>query len=91
MMDEGVFWIDEKEGVLIIKNCDGIEDKFVIDEQLEIGTTTYLILIPNDMIDNEDAEAFVLKIVNDGDEEFLSVIDDDSEFEMVKEEYLSQE
>jgi len=91
MINEGTFWIDEDEGVLIIRDTDGIEDKFIIDEELNIGTDTYLILVPDEMIDNEEAEAFVLKIVSDGEEEILSVVDDEAEFEMVKAEYLAQE
>lgn len=89
MNNEGSFWIDEEEGVLIIKDIDGVEDKFIIEDELFIDENTYLILVPEEMVVDEKAEAFVLKLVSDGDEEYLSVVDDEAEFEMVKAEYMS--
>ena len=89
MAKEGTFWVDEEEGVLIIRDEDGAENKYVIEEQLDIDDNKYLILVPEDIVDDEDAEAFVLKIMEDGEEEILSVVDDELEFERVKEEYLA--
>lgn len=89
MGNEGTFWVDEEEGVLIIRDKEGVEDKYIIDKQMEIDSNKYLILIPEEMIDDENAEAFVLKIMNDGEQEVLVVVDDESEFEMVKENYLA--
>ncbi|MFW5981311.1 MAG: DUF1292 domain-containing protein [bacterium] len=91
MANEGSFWVDEDEGVLIIKDGDGEEERYVIEEQLKIGENTYLILVQEEMVENEDAEAFVLKITNEGEEQILSVIEDEEEFEKVKESYLALE
>lgn len=87
MANEGTFWIDEEEGLLIIRDMDGVEDQFVIEEELYIEDNRYLILIPEKSIDDEEAEAFVLKIVNEQDEEVLTVVDDEEEFQMVRESY----
>ncbi|HHU92834.1 MAG TPA: DUF1292 domain-containing protein [Halanaerobiaceae bacterium] len=89
MANEGTFWIDEEEGLLIIRDMDGVEDQFVIEDELFIDDNRYLILIPEESIDDAEAEAFVLKIINDQDEEVLTVIDDEEEFQMVKENYES--
>lgn len=89
MANEGTFWVDEEAGFLVIKDDSGNEDKYVIEEQLDIDDMTYLILVPEDVVENEDAEAFVLKIVGDGEQEVLSVVEDESEFEKVKESYLA--
>ncbi len=92
MANEGTFWVDEDEGVLIIRDDEGTEDKYVIEEELELDDNRYLILVPEDMVDDDDAEAFVLKIVQSGEEEeILSVVEDEAEFEKVKEGYLAIE
>ncbi len=90
MANEGTFWVDEDEGVLVIRDDEGTEDKYVIEEELELDDNRYLILVPEDMVDDDDAEAFVLKIVQSGEEEeILSVVEDEAEFEKVKEGYLA--
>ena len=94
MANDGTFWVDEDNGVLIIRDDQGAEDKYIIEEELEIDENRYLILVPEDMVDDDDddAEAFVLKIVQNGEEEeILSVVEDETEFEKVKEGYLAIE
>ncbi|MFP4016965.1 MAG: DUF1292 domain-containing protein [Halanaerobiales bacterium] len=92
MANEGTFWVDEEEGVLIIRDESGAEDKYVIEDELDIEDTTYLILVPEDEVDDENAEAFVLKITNNGDEQdILSVVEEESEFEKVKNAYMTIE
>lgn len=89
MANEGTFWIDEEEGLLVIKDIDGDEERFVIEEELFIEDNRYLILVPEEDIEDENAEAFVLKIVDDEEEDVLIVVNDDEEFEMVREHYES--
>ncbi|MFP4662457.1 MAG: DUF1292 domain-containing protein [Halanaerobiales bacterium] len=91
MANEGTFWIDEEEGVLIIRDESGAEDKYVIEEILEIDDNKYLILVPEDEVDNEKAEAFVLKIVGGEEQEILSVVEEEAEFEKVKDAYTAVE
>ncbi|MFW5981584.1 MAG: DUF1292 domain-containing protein [Halanaerobiaceae bacterium] len=91
MSNEGTFWVDEEEGVLIIRDIEGEEDKYLIEQQIDLDDNTYLILVQEDMVDDEDAEAFVLKITFDGEEQILSVIEDEDEFERVKDIYLNAE
>lgn len=91
MSNDGTFWVDEEEGVLIVRDGEGNEDKYVIEEEIEILDNRYLILVPEEVADDDEADAFVLKIVTEGEEEVLSVVDDEKEFEKVKENYLKLE
>ncbi|MEJ6950030.1 DUF1292 domain-containing protein [Natronospora cellulosivora (SeqCode)] len=91
MANEGTFWVDEEEGVLIIRDTEGEEDNYVIEHQLELDDNTYLILVQEDMVEDENADAFVLKITNDGEEQILSVIEDEDEFQKVRDSYLAMD
>lgn len=85
-MDEGgTFWVDEEEGILVFKNEEG-EDRFYVDDELELDGNKYLILVSAD--DEEDDEALVLKLIKEGNDEILTIIEDDEEFERVKEAYI---
>ncbi len=88
MAKEGTFWIDEQEGMLVFNSEEG-EDRFYIENELKLDGNKYLILIPADLEDEEAEEALVLKLISDGDEEILSVIEDDDEFEKVKNAYIA--
>ena len=87
MNEEGSYYVDEEAGELVLKN-DGVEERFIIEEEVMFDGTKYLVLIPSDY--DEDSEALVLKMVNEGDQSFLSIIEDEQEFENVKERYLSK-
>ena len=86
----GSFWVDEenKELVLVENNK---EQRFYIDEKLEIENNEYLVLIPSEEGDYEENEALVLKLNKEDNEEYLSVIEDDEEFEKVRNTYLEEE
>lgn len=88
MANEGTFWVDEENGLLIVKDEEENEDKYVIEEEVKLDDNTYLILVPEEIVDEDDAEAFVLKMENEGDEQVLTVIEDESEFEEVKQAYM---
>ncbi len=85
--EEGTFYVDEEAGELILKDGDD-EQRFIIDEEIEIGDNRYLILVPS--ADDDSEEALALKFIKEGDDEVLSIIDDESEFEEVKAKYLAE-
>lgn len=89
MTEEGSFWIDEEEGVLVIKDENG-EERFIIDDELYLDEYRYLVLVPEELAEDEESEALLLKVIVDGDEEILANIEDDDEFERVREAYLNE-
>ncbi|MFW5998189.1 MAG: DUF1292 domain-containing protein [Bacillota bacterium] len=86
---DGSFWVDEenKELVLVENNQ---EQRFYIEEKLEIENNNYLVLIPSEEGEYDENEALVLKLEQVDDGEVLSVIEDDEEFEKVKEVYMER-
>ncbi len=89
MTEEGSFWIDEEEGVLVIKDENG-EERFIIDDELYLDEHRYLVLVPEELAEDEESEALLLKVIVDGEEEILANIEDDDEFERVREAYLNE-
>jgi hypothetical protein len=87
-MDEGKFWVDKEQGELVLESSEG-EDRYYIEKELNYMKNRYLILIPSKDKEESD-EAIVLKLIKEGDDEILSVIDDDEEFERVKDVYLNE-
>ncbi len=81
--EEGTFWIDKEKNELVLKNAEQ-EDRFYIEQEFEIESKKYLILVSTD--DDKD-EAMAFKLMED--EETLAVIEDDEEFERVREKYMS--
>lgn len=87
MNREGTFWINEEEGQLIINDGEN-EEKYVIEEELELDRQKYFIMVPAENVDDEKQEAFVMKLLGNEGEEVLSHIDDDEEFAKVRQAYL---
>lgn len=87
--ETGTFWIDEDTEELVLIDDDSEEQRFYIEQELEVAGNKYLILIPSEESDYEDDEALVLKLEKQGQEEILSVIEDDDEFNKVRDEYMS--
>jgi hypothetical protein len=88
MDEDAVFWVDEQEGELVFQDEEG-EERYIIEEELDLDGNKYFIIVPVEMIDDEDADAMVLKLIRDGDEEVLTMIEDDDEFERVREAYIN--
>ena len=87
MNEEGSYYVDEEAGELVLKN-EGVEERFVIEDEVRFDGSKYLVLIPAD--NDESKEALVLKMVHDGDQSYLSIIEDEEEFQNVRERYLSK-
>lgn len=84
-MSNGKFWIDEKEKELVLSDGTG-ESRFFIENDLIIDGVKYLIIV--DARADENADATVVKIINEGEEEIIAPVEEKEEFEKVKEEYL---
>lgn len=85
--NEGNFWVDEENEELVLEDESG-EERFYIDEEFNYEGTTYLILIPAE--EGEEEEALLLKLIKKEGEEMLSLIEDDEEFERVKNYYMQR-
>ena len=87
----GSFWVDEENKELVLVEEDE-EQRFYIEEKIEVENNEYLVLIPSEEGEYEENEALVLKLMkNDNEDEYLSVIEDDDEFEKVRNTYLEEE
>ncbi|MFW5999338.1 MAG: DUF1292 domain-containing protein [Halanaerobiaceae bacterium] len=86
--NEGTFWIDEETEELVISESGEEEHRFYVENELDVDEYRYLVLVPSEEGKGEENEALILKVVEEGDEEVLTVIEDDEEFEKVKEAYF---
>lgn len=84
-MSEGKFWIDEAEKELVLSDGSG-ESRFIIEEDLIVEGTKYLVIV--DARAGEDADATVVKILNEGEEEIIAPVEEAEEFEKVKAAYI---
>ena len=84
-MSDGKFWIDEDEKELVLSDDKG-ESRFIIEDDLVIDGVKYLIIV--DARAGENADATVVKISNEGEEEIITPVEKKEEFEKVREEYI---
>jgi len=89
MNKEGSYYVDEEAGQLILKNGE-VEESFIIEEEVLFDGRKYLILVPDQEDEDENRDALVLKMVQDGEQNYLSIIEDEKEFQNVKERYLNK-
>ncbi|MFW5787269.1 MAG: DUF1292 domain-containing protein [Halanaerobiales bacterium] len=88
--EQGKFWIDEENNELVLEDAGG-EERFYIEEEFDYEGNTYLVLIPaEENSDYEEDEALLLKLVENDGEDVLSLIEDDEEFERVRDYYLQR-
>ncbi|MGM0500047.1 MAG: hypothetical protein ACQERL_07580 [Bacillota bacterium] len=84
-MTNGKFWIDEDEKELVLSDGKG-ESRFIIEDDLVIDGVKYLIVV--DARAEKNADATVIKILNEGEEEIIVPVEEKEEFEKVQAEYL---
>ncbi|MFO7814776.1 MAG: DUF1292 domain-containing protein [Halanaerobiales bacterium] len=89
MNGEGSYYVDEEAGELVLENK-GVEKRFIIDDEVLFDGSKYLVLVPAEIDEGEEVEALVLKMVTEGDESYLFIIESEEEFQNVKERYLSK-
>jgi len=85
IMSNGKFWIDEDEKELVLSDGTG-ESRFIIEDDLVIEGIKYLIIV--DARAGENADATVVKIINEGEEEIIIPVEEKEEFEKVQTAYL---
>ena len=78
--------------ILTLTSDDGEEFHFELVDRAEVDGTEYVALIPlpdeddeEDPDDDADGELVFMKVIMDGEEEFLESIEDDDEFERISE------
>ncbi len=91
-MDENKRHPDENDGeftadLITLTDEDGIDHEFELVDTLEHGGSTYVALLtspekPEDVLE-EDGNLVIMKIVSEGEEEILEIIEDDDEFEEI--------
>ena len=85
IMSNGKFWIDEEEKELVLSDSTG-ESRFIIEDDMVIDGVKYLIIV--DARAGENADATVVKIINEGEEEIIIPVEEKEEFEKVQSAYI---
>jgi len=81
----------EEFDTILLTDEDGIETEFMIIDTLEYEGSTYILVLESALIDDEDAEAMVLKkVAEDGEEDSYELIEDDEEFDKVADLFAAQ-
>lgn len=79
--------MEEKENVLTLTDEEGNEVDFVVVNAVEYEGKTYLMLVEADKLEDDEAEALMLRVEDDGDEDVLVTVDDEDEFNAVSAEF----
>lgn len=70
---------------------DGTEIEFVIMDKVELKGKNYLLVVENEMIDNEETEAIILKEASSDEEDITyEVLEDDDEFDLIAELFAAK-
>ncbi len=91
--DEGRYWYDPDNKELVIE-YEEEHKRFYFQDKFNLKGETYCILSPAEAEKEEVEEeetALIMKIIDKGDEEVLTIIDDDKEFEDVCKHYYAEE
>ncbi len=75
---------DQEQSIVVLTDDEGCDHEFELLQILEIEEVKYAILLSLEGDEDEEDEAFILRIgVDDSGEEVLYDIEDDAEWEMV--------
>lgn len=73
---------EEMEVITMIDDETGEEIEFVVVDRKGLNGAEYILVVESSDIDDDEAEAAILKVVNESEEDITySVIEDDDEFE----------
>lgn len=71
---------------VVMTDEDGVEVEFSIIDHVSNGTGRYLLVVETELLDDEEAEALLLKEVSiDAEDITYEMIEDDAEFDRVAE------
>ena len=69
---------------IMLTDEDGNEAEFAVIDAVEADGASYILVLEADLLDDEDAEAMILKKTSeDGDDVSYELIEDDEEFDKV--------
>ncbi len=72
----------EEHPTIVMYEDDGTETEFCVISSVENEGINYLLVIESSLIDDDEAEAVILKeVMGEGDEAFFEIVEDDEEFE----------
>lgn len=75
--------MEERDDILTLFDDDGVETDYVVVDGVEYKEKVYLALVEEAHADDEECEFIILRVDNENDEELLSSIDDEDEFNEV--------
>lgn len=76
----------EEFEVITLTDENGTEVEFAIIDTVEMNGTSYILVLETELLEDEGAEAMILKNVGEkGDEVNYELIEDDAEFDKVAE------
>jgi len=75
--------MEDKDNVITLTDEEGNEVDFVVVNAIEYNGNTYVMLVEASRVDDDEAEALLLRVVEDGDEDVLVTVDDEDEFNAV--------
>ena len=79
--------MEEKDNVLTLTDEEGNEVDFVVVNAVEYNGKTYVMLVEADHIEDDEAEALMLRVDDSGEEDVLVTVDDEEEFNAVSAEF----
>lgn len=83
--------LTEEFDTIMLTDENGIETEFLIIDSLEVEKDSYILVLEAALIDDEDAEAMILKkVVEDGEDFSYELIEDDAEFDKVADLFAAQ-
>lgn len=81
----------EEFDTIMLTDENGVETEFMIIDSLETEGNSYILVLEAALIDDEDAEAMILKkVCEDGEEDSYELIEDDAEFDKVADLFAAQ-
>lgn len=82
--------MEERDDVITLTDEEGNEVDFMVIDGTEYNGKSYLMLVEADAAEDEESEALLLRIDEDGDEEILVSVDDEEEFNAVAAQFEEQ-
>lgn len=83
---------EEMEVITMIDDETSEEIEFVVIDRKELKGTKYILVIESSNIDDDEAEAAILKVVSESEEDITyAIIEDDAEFEEAAALFESEE